>query len=58
MHGLYVHIVHTGTINKTLFISDVYPTTDDQTFTSDSTGGGQSHANMAPFLSVNFIIKT
>lgn len=28
------------------------------TFTSDSTGGGQSHANMAPFLSVNFIIKT
>lgn len=31
MHGLYVHIVHTGTINKTLFISDVYPTTDGHT---------------------------
>jgi hypothetical protein len=28
------------------------------TFTSDSTGGGQSHANMSPFLSLNFIIKT
>ena len=28
------------------------------TFTSDSTGGGQAHANMQPFLALNFIVKT
>lgn len=28
------------------------------TFTSGSTGGGQAHANMQPWLAVNFIIKT
>jgi len=28
------------------------------TFTSDATGGGGSHPNMQPYLTVNFIIKT
>lgn len=28
------------------------------TFTSNSTGGGQPHSNLAPYLVVNFIIKT
>lgn len=27
-------------------------------FTTGSTGGGAAHANMAPFIAVNFIIKT
>jgi hypothetical protein len=31
MHGLYVHLVHTGTTNKPLFLSDIYPTTDGHT---------------------------
>jgi microcystin-dependent protein len=27
-------------------------------FTTESTGGGAAHANMQPWLAVNFIIKT
>lgn len=27
-------------------------------FTTGSTGGGSAHANMQPWLAVNFIIKT
>lgn len=30
----------------------------NHTFTSGSTGGGGAHANMQPFLALNFIIKT
>jgi len=80
MHGLYVHLVHTGTTNKPLFLSDIYPTTDGHTafrragldatngelnlyttpiaLSLNNTGGGDPHENMAPFLAVNFIIKT
>lgn len=32
--------------------------THTHTFTTDATGGGQAHPNMAPFVVVNFIIKT
>lgn len=31
MHGVYVHIVHTGAVNTGLLLSDVYPTTDGHT---------------------------
>ena len=31
MHGVYVHIVHTGAVNSSLLLSDVYPTTDGHT---------------------------
>lgn len=31
MHGIYIHIVHTGVANTSLLLSDVYPTTDGHT---------------------------
>lgn len=31
MHGVYVHIVHTGAVSTSLLLSDVYPTTDGHT---------------------------
>lgn len=31
MHGIYIRIVHTGVVNTSLLLSDVYPTTDGHT---------------------------
>jgi hypothetical protein len=31
MYGIYVRIVHTGLVNTTLQLTDIYPTTDGHT---------------------------
>lgn len=31
MHGVYVHIVHTGAVNTSILLQDIYPTTDGHT---------------------------